>query len=90
VDSVENIGPHYAKCLRLWNDNFMANFDDRIKPALLKEHVGMTEGDVELFRRKWEYYFKYCEAGFKTCCLGDVIVTVAREGAEVMAEDVPM
>jgi cyclopropane-fatty-acyl-phospholipid synthase len=68
----------------------MANFDGRIKPALLREHVGMTEGDVELFRRKWEYYFKYCEAGFREGVLGDVIVTVSREGNRVMGEDVPV
>lgn len=66
----------------------MAHFEGRIKPALLREHVGMTAGDVELFRRKWEYYFTYCEAGFKTCTLGDVIITVAREGAVQIAEDV--
>merc|ERR1712230_247456 len=76
VDSVENIGPHYAKTLRIWKENFEQNFKGRIKPALLAEHEGMTESDVELFRRKWEYYFTYCEAGFKTKTLGDVIITV--------------
>jgi len=48
----------------------------------------MTEADVELFKRKWVYYFDYCESGFKTCTLGDVIITIAREGAVQMAEDV--
>lgn len=66
----------------------MENFEARIKPALLREHGGMREGDVEVFRRKWEYYFTYCEAAFRTCTLGDVIVTVKREGAVEMAEDV--
>lgn len=88
VDSVLNIGPHYARTLREWKENFMARFEDDIKPNLLREHVGMTGGDVELFRRKWEYYFTYCEAGFKTCTLGDVIITVVREGAVQVAEDV--
>lgn len=50
----------------------------------------MTEGDVELFRRKWEYYFTYCEAGFREGVLGDVIMTVAREGTRECGEDVPM
>lgn len=83
-----DIGPHYARTLRVWNENFMANFESRIKPALLSEHHGMTDRDVELFRRKWEYYFTYCEAGFKTCTLGDVIMTLKREGAVQIAEDV--
>lgn len=54
VDNIENIGPHYAKTLRIWKENFMANFDSRIRPALLAEHEGMTRGDTALFRRKWE------------------------------------
>lgn len=90
VDNIENIGPHYAKTLRLWREKFMANFDETIRPALLREHVGMKKTDVELFRRKWEYYFTYCEAGFRTATLGDVIFTVGREGAVEMAEEVPM
>lgn len=89
-ESVENIGPHYAKTLRLWREEFMRNFDADIKPALLKEHEGMTKSDVELFKRKWEYYFTYCEAGFVAKTLGDVIVTVGREGALEMMEDVPI
>ena len=48
----------------------------------------MTKSDVQLFKRKWIYYFTYCEAGFRTSTLGDHIITVAREGAEEIAEDV--
>ncbi|KIW21085.1 hypothetical protein PV08_01664 [Exophiala spinifera] len=54
VDSIENIGPHYAKTLRIWKENFERNFQKCIKPALLAEHEGMTESDVQLFRKKWE------------------------------------
>lgn len=93
-ESVENIGPHYAKTLRLWRQNFMQNFSSKIKPALIAEHSEngkrMGEEDVEVFRRKWEYYFAYCEAGFATKTLGDVILTVGREGAVEMMEDVPL
>lgn len=93
-ESVENIGPHYAKTLRLWRQNFMQNFNTKIKPALIAEHAEngkkMSEEDVELFKRKWEYYFSYCEAGFATKTLGDVIITVGREGAVQMMEDVPL
>jgi cyclopropane-fatty-acyl-phospholipid synthase len=90
VDEIENIGPHYAKTLRVWKDSFLANFDETIKPALLREHENMAKSDVELFRRKWEYYFTYCEAGFATKTLGDVIITCGREGAMEMVEDVPL
>lgn len=54
VEGVEDIGAHYAKTLRIWKENFMKNFESRIRPALLVEHHGMTEADAALFRRKWE------------------------------------
>ena len=54
VDEVLNIGGHYAKTLRLWREKFGRNFNSKIRPALLDEHDGMNEKDVELFRRKWE------------------------------------
>jgi cyclopropane-fatty-acyl-phospholipid synthase len=90
VDDIENIGPHYAKTLRLWRENFHRNFEETIKPALCQEHQDMTEADVETFRRKWEYYFMYNEAGFATNTLGDVIITVTREGAIEMIEDISL
>ena len=54
VDSIYNIGGHYAKTLRLWREKFERNFDSKIRPALLAEHKGMKDQDVELFRRKWQ------------------------------------
>ena len=95
-ESIENIGPHYAKTLRIWRQNFMQSFNAKIRPALLAEHKndrkgkGMSEEDVDLFKRKWEYYFSYCEAGFATKTLGDIILTVGREGAVGMMENVPL
>lgn len=94
-ESVENIGPHYAKTLRLWRQNFMQNFSSVIRPALLAEQtlskrLPLSDEDVEVFKRKWEYYFAYCEGGFATKTLGDVILTVGREGAIQMMDDVPL
>ncbi|PHH78143.1 hypothetical protein CDD80_7317 [Ophiocordyceps camponoti-rufipedis] len=90
VENVENIGGHYARTLRLWNEEFRRNFDAQIRPALLHEHPDMTEKAVDVFRRKWEYYFTYCEAGFLTKTLGDVIITVGREGAMELMEEIPL
>ena len=53
-DALLNIGGHYAKTLRLWREKFDRNFNSKIRPALLEEHGGMTEKDIELFRRKWQ------------------------------------
>ncbi|KAJ4342557.1 hypothetical protein N0V95_006928 [Ascochyta clinopodiicola] len=92
VDSIENIGPHYSKALRLWREEFLNNWDSRIKPQLIKEKQGegMDDESAEIFKRKWDYYFRYSEAGFSTKTLGDVIITVGREGALQMMEDVPL
>ncbi|GJN79277.1 hypothetical protein PLIIFM63780_002790 [Purpureocillium lilacinum] len=90
VENIENIGGHYARTLRLWNEKFQENFNDAIKPALLKEHPDLTKAGVEVFRRKWEYYFTYCEAGFVSKTLGDVIITVGREGALELMEGIPL
>lgn len=54
IENVENIGGHYSRTLRLWKESFLANFDERIKPALLRQHSDMTEAGVEVFKRKWE------------------------------------
>ncbi|KAK8865770.1 hypothetical protein IAR55_000917 [Kwoniella newhampshirensis] len=80
VDSISNIGPHYARTLREWRRRFITNFSARIVPALLAEHPNMTEEDIEVFKRKWIYYFCYCEVGFSERVLGDHIFTMAREG----------
>ncbi|XXG95083.1 3'-5' exonuclease [Hypoxylon texense] len=90
VERVENIGGHYAKTLRLWREKFMVNFESQIRPALKAEHPYMTQQEIDVFRRKWEYYFTYCEAGFVTKTLGDVIITVGREGAMELMEDIPV
>ena len=46
-------GHDYARTLRVWRDNFRSVWPD------------LTEmGFDERFRRMWEYYLAYCEAGF--------------------------
>ncbi|KAH8728625.1 Mycolic acid cyclopropane synthetase-domain-containing protein [Phaeosphaeriaceae sp. PMI808] len=92
VDGIENIGPHYAKALRLWREAFLHNWEGTIKPQLMREKAaaGMDNESTEIFKRKWDYYFRYSEAGFCTKTLGDVIITVGREGAIQMMENVPL
>lgn len=55
IESVENIGGHYAKALRLWREAFVASFDDKIKPALLER--GNTVEETEIFLQKWKVSF---------------------------------
>ncbi|TBU29980.1 cyclopropane-fatty-acyl-phospholipid synthase [Dichomitus squalens] len=87
IDSVSNIGPHYSRTLREWRRRFQARFEDTIVPALKAEYPGVMDTDdvsaraeIEVFRRKWIYYYCYCEVGFTTRRLGDHIITFSREG----------
>ncbi|KIJ40858.1 hypothetical protein M422DRAFT_173066, partial [Sphaerobolus stellatus SS14] len=78
VDSVANIGPHYARTLREWKQKFLDNWGI-IAEALVSKY-NLKGEDLNIFRRKWIYYFDYCDAGFATRTLGDHIITFTREG----------
>ncbi|MGJ9411125.1 class I SAM-dependent methyltransferase [Aeromicrobium sp. CF4.19] len=47
------LGPDYARTLRLWRERFDARWD-----------AIAAQGFDETFRRMWEFYLAYCEAGF--------------------------
>ena len=58
VDSVENIGPHYARTLREWARRFDGCFYTVIAPNLRKEHPTVMDGpngeeELAVFKRKW-------------------------------------
>lgn len=50
----ETFGLHYAKTLALWRLRFLENWN-HIEP----------QGFDDAFKRKWEFYLCYCEAGFR-------------------------
>lgn len=49
----EGFGAHYARTLRWWQDRFQASWTDL-----------RAMGFDERFKRMWEQYLWYCEAGF--------------------------
>jgi cyclopropane-fatty-acyl-phospholipid synthase len=51
----EDIGPHYARTLKLWAERFEIERD-----------AVQALGFDERFLRKWRYYLRYCEAAFGT------------------------
>jgi cyclopropane-fatty-acyl-phospholipid synthase len=67
---LEDITPHYAETLKRWRENFLARWD-RLKAL----------GFSEEFRRLWEFYFCYCEGGFRERFLGDVQMVFARSAS---------
>ncbi|KAK0446954.1 Mycolic acid cyclopropane synthetase-domain-containing protein [Desarmillaria tabescens] len=52
VDSMVNIGPHYARTLREWKRNFLDAWEETISPALVRKY-NLTAAEQEVFRRKW-------------------------------------
>ena len=60
-------GTHYAKTLRIWDNDFSANWD-RIRDM----------GFDERFKRMWRYYLHYCAAGFSVGCIDVMQVKIAK------------
>jgi cyclopropane-fatty-acyl-phospholipid synthase len=67
VEATSEIGPFYTTTLRMWRERFVARTDE---VAAL--------GFDGTFRRMWEFYLAYCEAGFATGALGNLQLRLAR------------
>lgn len=55
LHDLDDMGPYYARTLRVWRENF-----HRVLDAV------RAQGFDEIFIRKWDYYLAYCEAAFAT------------------------
>jgi cyclopropane-fatty-acyl-phospholipid synthase len=64
---LEDITAHYPPTLRAWRENFLAAW-----PELAER------GYDERFRRLWELYLAYCEAGFEERRIQDVQLLLAK------------
>jgi cyclopropane-fatty-acyl-phospholipid synthase len=72
---LEDLTPHYATTLAEWRRRFEAN------EANIAE-LGLTETE----RRKWKYYFSYCEGGFLERTVADVQLLFAKPANRREAE----
>jgi len=70
VTQRRELGPHYARTLHLWRERFNEQWP-RINQL----------GFDETFRRMWEFYLAYCEAGFRTGYLSVSQLQMTREPA---------
>ncbi len=55
VNSYISYADHYANTLAIWRNEFLKKWD------LIK-----NQGFDSTFKRMWEFYLSYCEAGFKS------------------------
>ena len=70
VTRQRELRPHYARTLRLWRERFLDQW-----PHL------HAQGFDETFRRMWEFYLAYSEAGFRSGYLGVSQLQMTREPA---------
>ena len=62
-----DLGPHYAHTLALWREQFLGQLG-----------AGSRARFDDTFRRMWEFYLAYCEAGFRVGYLGVSQLGLAR------------
>jgi cyclopropane-fatty-acyl-phospholipid synthase len=66
--AAHGFGPHYARTLAEWQDRFQSAWTE-IAPM----------GFDARFKRMWELYLYYCEAGFKVGTIDVMQVSVVRD-----------
>jgi cyclopropane-fatty-acyl-phospholipid synthase len=64
---LDDITDHYARTVELWREAFVAASD-----------MAAELGYDRTFRRMWELYLAYVEAGFRECRIGDVQLVLAK------------
>ena len=69
VERVERFGADYARTLRAWRERLAANRD-----------AARALGCSDACLRHWEYYFGYCEAGFRLGEIDVVEMVLSRPG----------
>ena len=70
--ALHDFGYHYSRTLREWRIRFKEN-EDKI------EALGYDDS----FRKAWEYYLCYCEAGFEEGYTGDVHLLLAKPACKL-------
>ena len=55
IDLINSYGQHYSDTLKIWRNEFMKKWD-----LISKQGFDLT------FKKMWDFYLSYCEAGFKS------------------------
>lgn len=71
ISHLEDITLHYATTLKIWRTNFLKEINAVKKLGFSKEFINM-----------WEFYFVYCEAGFRERNIGDYQFVFSKPDAQ--------
>ena len=74
ITRMQDIGLDYARTLKLWRLALLARSDEALRLGFDRD-----------FLRKWEYYFCYCEAGFRSRTVRNYQLLLSRTGEPEMA-----
>ncbi len=55
IDKYNLYGSHYSNTLQKWRESFLNSWD-----------IISRQGFNQNFKKKWDFYFSYCDAGFKS------------------------
>ncbi len=72
---LEDITSHYARTLADWKQRFFVNRD-----------LVLDEGFDNRFLRMWEFYFSYCEGGFRERVISTSQLVFAKPGYRFAGE----
>jgi len=67
---LEDITVHYARTLKIWRENFQSSI-----PSI--KALGFSSAFIKM----WDFYFVYCEAGFRERHIGDYQFVFSKPGA---------
>ncbi|KAJ7170502.1 S-adenosyl-L-methionine-dependent methyltransferase [Mycena crocata] len=81
IDSIEDFGTHYPRCLREWGRRLHENWTADLIDSLQRRYPELKDPyKLEMFRRKWFYMFTYMEVAYSRVWLSCFCWTLARPG----------
>jgi cyclopropane-fatty-acyl-phospholipid synthase len=69
IAHLEDLTPHYAETLARWRERFSEKLEQIQKLGFSDEFI-----------RTWEFYFAYCEGGFRERVVGDIHLLLTKSG----------
>ncbi|KAJ7931059.1 S-adenosyl-L-methionine-dependent methyltransferase [Mycena leptocephala] len=83
VESVEDMGQHYPRCLREWGRQFEENWTEKLDITMAERFPELNNpANMAMFRRKWGYMFLYMEVAYSRWWLGLTCWTLKRPGRD--------
>ncbi|KAJ7759236.1 cyclopropane fatty acid synthase [Mycena metata] len=85
INSIEDFGTHYPRCLREWGRRLIENWTADLIDSLQQRYPELKDPyKLEMFRRKWHYMFIYMEVAYSQVWLSCFCWTLARPASTII------